>query len=39
MPEYKGVHYPYTKKGKAQAKAARAKDKGKAPKASPKKYA
>ena len=39
MPEYKGKHYPYTKKGKAQAKAARDKDKAKASKASPKKYA
>ena len=27
MPIYKGVHYPYTKKGKRDAAAARAKGK------------
>ena len=31
MPEYKGKHFPYTKKGKRDAAAARAKGKAAGP--------
>jgi hypothetical protein len=31
MPQVRGQHFPYTKKGKAQAKAARAKGKAAGP--------